>query len=121
MKKLLQASPTKLTTITNIQELQAEARRVNAAVKLQEAELREHLKKLPKEAMKLGMGNVVPSIFNSKVAGIALTAGSALLGNYLMPKTAVGTVGILGDTLKKAGIASLGKMALNWITKKRKK
>lgn len=120
MKMLLKTSPTDLKPITTIHDLQAEARRISAGVKTQELELRAHLKKLPREVMKAGVGNVIPAIVNSKMAGIALTAGTALLGNYFLPKTAASTAGIIGNMLKKAGIASLGKLALGWFTKKNK-
>lgn len=121
MKTLPKASPTKMVTINTIQDLQAEASRLGASLKVQEAELRTHLKRLPREAMKVGVGNMVPSIINSKVAGIALTAGTALLGNYFLPKAAVSTAGIFGGTLKKAGLATLGQMAIKWIFRKKKK
>lgn len=121
MKTLLKTSQTELKTIGNIHDLQAEAIRLNQSIKLQEEELRIHLKRLPREAMKVGMGNVVPSIINSKVAGLALTAGGALLGNYFLPKAAASTAGVLGSTLKNAGLAKLGEMAYKWIFSKKKK
>ena len=121
MKTIPTASPISPGTINTIHDLQNEARRLQDALKVQEAELRIHLKRLPREAMRAGVGNVVPSIINSKVAGIALTAGTALLGNYFLPKAAVSTAGILGGTLKKAGMATLGQMAVKWLFRKKKK
>ena len=121
MKTIPTASPVSSGAINTIEDLQHEARRLQAALKTQEAELRIHLKRLPREAMRAGVGNVVPSIINSKVAGIALTAGTALLGNYFLPKAAVSTAGILGGTLKKAGMATLGQMAVKWLFRKKKK
>ncbi|ULQ52617.1 hypothetical protein [Flavihumibacter fluvii] len=121
MKTLPKTSLTELPAITNINDLQIEARRISESLKMQEMEIRSHLKRLPREAMKVGVGNVVPSIINSKVAGIALTAGTALLGNYLLPKAAISSASLLGGTLKKAGLATLGQMAMKWILKKKKK
>ena len=121
MKALLKTSPIDQLAINSIHDLQAASMRLEASLKMQEAELRIHLKRLPVEAVKAGVGNAVPSILNSKMAGIAFTAGTTLLGNYLLPKAAASTVGILGSTLKKAGIATIGEMAFKLLFRKKKK
>jgi hypothetical protein len=121
MKALTPSSQTKLSPIRNIGELQAEARRISDSLKVQETALRAHLKKLPKEAVKAGMGGAVPSFLNNKVAGLVLTVGSAALGNYLLPKAAVNVAGLLGGSSRKEGIAALADMAVKWFQNRKKK
>ena len=114
-------SEPELSEINNIRDIQTETRNIKARIKQQEAELRVHFKLLPREALKMGIGNAVPAFMKSKAAGFALTAGSALVGNFLLPKAATKTASVLGSTLKKAGLAALGNMALKWIFKRKGK
>lgn len=113
-------SAAKLGPISNMGELQAEAKKLKQSVRSQEGVLREHLKQLPKEAVKAGMGTTVPKFLTNKVAGAVLGVGTAVLGNYLAPKATSAVLGGLLGGSKKEGLAGLAEMAINWFKNRKK-
>jgi hypothetical protein len=120
MKTLKLNRKTDLSHIDNIDDLRKETSRLSIVVLEQENELKLLLKTLPKELVKSGVSNVVPSFLKGKMSGVALTAGTALLSNFFVKKGATGSMGILGSTLKKAGLVALGRLALKWLFNKKK-
>lgn len=121
MEKKILSTEKDLSFINTVEDLQLEARRLRSKIRLQEDELREHLKTLPREAMKAGVGNIVQPLMNNKMAGLALTAGSALVGNFFVKKAAASATTAAFSSFKKAGVLALGKVALNWLFRPKKK
>lgn len=113
-------STAKLGPIRTMGDLLAEARKLKKSVREQESELRTHLKQLPKEAVKAGMGTTVPKFLTNKVAGAVLGVGTAVLGNYLAPKATSAVLGGLLGGSKKEGLAGLAEMAINWFKNRKK-
>lgn len=107
--------------IENLEQLRKAKRLMKAEIRLQEAVLRQELKVLPGEAVKAGLGKLVP--FNigkgwaAPVTGLAVTAGTALAGSYLT-KRATAKV---GWSLAKKGAAVVAPVLLKWLFGKKKK
>jgi hypothetical protein len=97
---------TESPSINNLKDVEMAARRLTASLKLQENNLRLHLKQLPREAVKTGIGSIVPAIVNNKLAAVAVTAGAAIVGKYFVPKM---------------GLLTLGEMAVKYFLNKKKK
>jgi hypothetical protein len=96
---------TELPSINNLTDVGLAAGRLNTSLKLQEDNLRLHLKQLPREAVKTGIGSIVPTIVNNKLAAVAVTAGAAIVGKYFVPKM---------------GLLTLGEMAVKYFLSKKK-
>ncbi len=116
-----QKSNRDLSYISNVGDLQAEAHRLRLLIREQEAELREHFRHLPKEAMKAGVGAVAAPVLKNKAASIAIAAGSALVGNFFVKKAAATASQAAFSSFKKAGALALGRLALNWLFRDKKK
>ncbi|GAO44971.1 hypothetical protein [Flavihumibacter petaseus] len=110
-----------LSYINSVHDLQAEEALLRARIRAQEDELKVHLRSLPKEAFKAGVGSVVQPILSNKAASVALTAGSALLGNFFVKKAATTVSHAAFSSIKKAGLLALGNVTLKWLFGKKKK
>jgi hypothetical protein len=97
---------TESLSINNSTDVEMAARRLTASLKLQEDNLRLHLKQLPREAVKTGIGSVMPAIVNNKLAAVAVAAGAAIVGKYVVPKM---------------GLLTLGEIAVKYFLNKKKK
>lgn len=125
MKNRKSGNKTDLSFIQNTEDLRAEARRLRLEIRLQEIELRRSLKSLPGEAVKAGVGKILPSGFTGSLAGplagVAITAGSALLGGYLTKKAGAVLAGKAGASLAKTGILAAVPALIQLLFRKRKR
>ena len=124
MKNPKQGSQTDLSFIQSTKDLRAEARRLKLEISLQEIELRRTLKSLPGETIKAGVGKILPSKLTGSLAGplagIAITAGSAILGGYLTKKAGAKMAGKAGASLAKTGIMAVAPVLLKMLFRKKK-
>lgn len=124
MKNQKTNSQTDLSFVRNTRDLRAEARRLKLEIRLQEIELRQTLKSLPGETIKAGVGKILPSRLTGSVAGplagIAITAGSAILGGYLTKKAGAKMAGKAGASLARTGIMAVAPVLLRMLFKKKK-
>lgn len=110
-----------LSHINNVNDLLDEARQLRLKIRVQEDMLREHLKALPKETLKLGVGNVVQPLLKNKAAGLAVTAATAVAGNFIVRKAAANATRSLFSSLTKTGIVAAGDFLLRKLLTRKKK
>ncbi|HPZ89138.1 MAG TPA: hypothetical protein PLQ32_13590 [Flavihumibacter sp.] len=101
-----------LSHINNVDDLLLEARQLRLKIRTQENELREHLRALPKETVKLGLGNVVQPFLRNKAAGLALTAATALAGNFIVKKAAASATRSVFSSITRKGLLAAGQFLL---------
>lgn len=104
--------------INSLADLQEEQRRLKAEVGLQESELRDMARALPRESLKAGIGNLLPSMISGKYAGAALGLGSVLFSLLLKKKIPESGAKQLTASLKQAGLLTLAQLALRYFMKK---
>ena len=90
-------------------------------IKAQEDELREHLKALPKETLKMGVGNMVQPLMKNKAGALALTAATAVAGNFFVKKAAATATRSMFSSLTKTGLIAAGEFLLRKLLTRRKK
>ncbi|MFT4022300.1 MAG: hypothetical protein QM664_00790 [Flavihumibacter sp.] len=110
-----------LSHINSVDDLLDEARQLRIRIRMQEQELRDHLKALPKEAVKLGVGNVVQPLLKNKAAGLAVTAATALAGNFVIRKAAANASRSVFASLTKTGVMAVGQFLLRKFLAPKKK
>ncbi len=112
-----------LSTINNLSDLQKEIALLKISIKIQESELQERLKEIPKESLKVAAGAVLPAvvqraIFTKSLQPI-LRLGKSLLfsgkkGRVDLKESAIGLA-------KGVGIFAGAKTLINWIKKRKNK
>lgn len=109
MKKENQLS--NASAITNLAELRARSRELAASIRSQETALREHAKSLPAESLKAGVGRLFSgktgAVLAGPIAGLAMTAGSALVGSFLTKKVTSAVAGKMGMSIAKTAVVAL--------------
>lgn len=108
--------------ITSLTELRARSRALAASIRNQEAALREHAKSLPSESLKAGVGHLfsgkMGGVLSGPIAGLAMSAGSALMGSFLTKKATTAVAGKLGMSLAKTAIVALVPVLLKVFKRK---
>src|SRR5690349_11151788 len=111
-----------LSHINNLEDLRKEIVRVKAAIKIQEQQLEERAKRLPKEALKAGAGAAFPFIINNAVAartfGIVRNVTGLFFGGA-KSKTTTGQK--IFNAAKQFGIITAVKTGFNLFKKIRSK
>lgn len=109
-----------LSYINNLDDLQAEIRKLKSSVNLREADLQQRWNALPKETMKATLGSVIPVFLNKTVAdktwGLIKGAGSILLGKSPADKSQWKHQ--LFSSAKSLGLITLLKAAYKFWMKK---
>lgn len=107
--------------ISNLEELRAAKQALRASIREQEQDLREQVKLLPAESLKAGVGHLFTGKAGAAVvgplAGLAVSAGSALLGTYFTKKATAAVAGKLGLNLAKTGLVALAPVLLKRFAK----
>ena len=112
--------------ISNLAELTAHTRELRATVRHQERVLREQVKALPSEALKAGTSRLFSSKpgggigWQGALTGVAVTAGTALLGSFLTKKATAAVAGKAGMGLAKSGLVALAPVLLKLLTRKKR-
>lgn len=124
MTKMKTLPPNQQLQISNLSELTARQRALKSSIRLQERVLREQLRVLPSEAIKAGVGHLFSgkkagSVLPGAVAGMAVTAGTALLGSFLKKKAVPIAAGATGIGLAKSGLLALAPVLIKWLLKKK--
>ncbi|WP_290795599.1 hypothetical protein [Flavihumibacter sp. UBA7668] len=108
--------------ITNLAELRARSRDLAASIRSQEIAIREHAKSLPSESLKAGVGRLFSgktgTVLAGPIAGLAMSAGSALLGSFLTKKATTAVAGKLGMNLAKTALVALVPVLLKLFKRK---
>lgn len=110
-----------LSHINNVLDLQDEARLLRLKIKAQEEVLRDHLKALPKETLKLGAKSAVQPLMQNKVLGLAITGATALAGNFFVKKAAATASRSLFSSLTSKGLFAAGQFLLGRLLAPKKK
>lgn len=112
--------------ISNMAELTALTRDLRATVRHQERELRDQVKALPSEALKAGTSRIFSGKpgeglgWKGALTGVAVTAGTALLGTFLTKKATAAVAGKAGAGLVKNGLVALAPVLLKLLSRKKR-
>ncbi|MEO7210265.1 MAG: hypothetical protein ABIY35_04905 [Chitinophagaceae bacterium] len=110
-----------LTEIDNMSDLQKEIARLKLSIKIQESELQERLKDIPKESLKAAAGAVLPAVVQRAIFTKSLQPifrlGKSLLfsgkkGRVDLKESAIGLA-------KGVGIFAGAKTIINWVKKRK--
>ncbi len=104
-----------LTHIETIDDLKTEQIALKARLRLQEAELKEHFKSVPKEALKAGVNAVMPPLLQNKANSTIFSAGKNIVGSLFAQKGTKGS--ILWKGLRQAGMYFIMKQAVKLFLK----
>jgi len=111
-----------LSHINNLDDLRKEIVRVKADIKIQEQQLEERAKRLPKEALKAGAGAAFPFIINNAVAARTFGIVRNVTGFFFGGSKNKATTGQkIFSAAKQFGIVTAIKAGLNLLRKRRSK
>ena len=112
-----------LSGINNLIDLQKEIARLKVSIRMQESELQERLKEIPKESLKVAAGAVLPAVVQRAIFTKSLQPifrlGKSLLfsgkkGRVDLKESAIGLA-------KGVGIFAGAKTLISWIKKRKNK
>jgi len=111
-----------LSHINNLEDLRKEIVRVKADIKMQEQQLEERAKRLPKEALKAGAGAAFPFIINNAVAARTFGIVRNVTGLFFGGSKSKATTGQkIFSAAKQFGIATAIKAGFNLLRRRRSK
>ncbi len=112
-----------LTEIDNMSDLQKEIARLKLSIKMQETELQERLKDIPKESLKAAAGAVLPAVIQRAIFTKSLQP-IFRLGKSLLFSGKKGRIDLKESALQVAkgvGVFAGAKTIINWIKKRKNK
>ncbi len=107
-----------LSHINNLEDLHKEIVRVKADIKMQEQQLEERAKRLPKEVLKAGAGAAFPFVINNAVASRTFGIVRNVTGLFFGGSKSKATTGQkIFSAAKQFGIATVVKTGFNLFKK----
>ena len=102
--------------------MEAQIRQLRSEIHLKEIAIRDQIRSLPSEGIKAGVGHLFSGKnggigLSGALAGVAVTAGTALLGSFLTKRTAAGMAG----GLAKSGLVAIAPVLLKMLFRKKTK
>lgn len=99
-----------LSHIDTLEDLKREQLVIKARLRMQEEELKEHFKNVPKEALKAGASAIVPQVLQNKATSNIFNASRNIVGSLFAKKGHKSDV--LWKGVRQAGMYVLLKQAL---------